>query len=95
MVITTHVNGGFAPAGGGGDTTQVETFFAVNNGETVFTIAATPVDPADVRMLVNGVAYSQATRFTVGGAGNQTVTWLDVEFQIAIADTIIIVYASA
>ena len=80
--------------GAAAPSTQVQTFFVVQNGETVFTIAASPVDPADVRMLVNGIAYSQATRFTVGGAGNQTVTWLDVGFTLAIADTIIIVYAS-
>lgn len=76
--------------GGGGDSTQ--DFFTPTNGQTMFTLSATPLDVADVIMYVNGVAYAEGSPtpgyFTVSGT---TLTWLDV-FVFTTNDDIVVVY---
>ena len=64
-----------APTSGGATPQHVDFTPALN--QTVFLLPSSPTDPTDVLMEVNHVTYYPPISFTVGGAGNQTVTWLN------------------
>lgn len=60
-----------------------------SNGQTAFTLAATPKTGEPVMLVVNGVAYRQTTYFTVSGT---TLTWLNVGFSMATTDEVTAYY---
>ena len=62
-----------------------------SNGQTAFTLAATPKWGGAVRLEVNGVAYvnSAGKDFTVSGT---TLTWLNRQFTLATTDEVVAYY---
>jgi hypothetical protein len=69
----------------------VEEFFTPAGGQTVFTIADTPVTDT-VLFYVNGVLYELDVDYTVAGT---TITWLDAKFTLAASDRVFISYFKA
>ena len=74
--------------------TRMEFFDITSDEQTTVTISQSPVDVADVRCSVNGLFYRLGTDYSVGGAENKTVTWLDADFTLKAGDLVIVVYAS-
>ena len=60
------------------------------------TLNNSPVSTAAVRLKLNGVHMRQATHYSVGGGGNQTITWLALSSGFAQKNTdfIVVVYDS-
>jgi hypothetical protein len=57
---------------------------SVANGQTVFTLPATPANAAAVRMFVNGVEY-RSPDFTVSGV---ILAWTSSSFKLASTDRV-------
>ena len=74
--------------------TRMEFFDVASDGQTTVTISLVPVDVADVRCSMNGLFYRLGTHYSVGGAGNKPVTWLNTDFSLKAGDLVIVVYAS-
>jgi hypothetical protein len=76
----TGITGVTGPAGttgvAGGAGLTPHTPVIVDN-QTLIMLPASPIDPALVYMVINTLAYYSPTHFTIGGAGNQTITWLN------------------
>lgn len=64
---------------------------SIVNDQTVITLPAPPIDPSIVFMVVNTLAYYSPSHFTIGGVGNQTITWLNA-FALRAFHTIKIYY---
>lgn len=63
--------------------------FTATDGQTVFTLSQTPVDPNDVRMRINGVGYDVGVDYVVVGT---SVTWMDVLFVLEAGEAIEFMY---
>lgn len=60
---------------GGGASQHVD--FTPTTGQTTFVLPSSPTDPTAILMEINHVTYYPPLSFSVGGPGNQTVTWLN------------------
>lgn len=69
------------------DIIQTDKFVVTLNGQTNFTLTETPVDVADVKMVVNGSTqrFGSSDDFVVSAT---LVTWLNNEFTLAIGDNV-------
>ncbi len=65
--------------------------FSPANGQTVFTLAATPLVPSTVGFYVNGVKYQFTKDFTVLA---NVVTWLNTDFTMAVGDNVDVAYVT-
>lgn len=70
----TGTDGPVGPSGGTGLTP-----YAINvvDDQTIITLPAPPADPTLVYMIINSLSYYSPDHFTIGGAGNQTITWMN------------------
>ena len=68
-----------------------EDVFTAAPGQTVFTLAAEPVDSESFQLTVNGVKYEN-DQYTLIGT---TVTWLNVEFSMDGGETVLAKYINA
>lgn len=75
--------------GTGVDHHQTDNVTVTTNGQTAFTLSATPVDINDVEMTVNGIEYTNGVDFTITGT---SVTWNNVLFTLRTGDMIIFDY---
>ena len=66
-----------------------EDTYTPSNGQTIFTLTATPTDITDVDVYVNNVKYEQLTNYTVL---SNAVTWLDTPFTMQTTDAVEIIY---
>lgn len=86
----------YSPAGASGSSVnfQTDVFISTLDPVTehpirVFTLSATPNEPANLIVSVNGTIYVQPTDYTIVGT---TLTWLDVAFPMAVNDRIVAYY---
>lgn len=63
--------------------------FTPTPAQTLFPLSATPVDPLDTHMSVNGQLQVYGTNFTVVGS---TLSWLNVGFMLGPSDYVTIDY---
>lgn len=66
-----------------------EAFVVAFNGQTAFSLSATPSAANQLNLEINGVAYNNPTSFTLAGT---TVTWLNT-FTLRTTDSVYAIYA--
>lgn len=74
IIGVTGPTGVTGPSGGTGLIPHTP---VIVDNQTLITLPASPIDPALVYMVINTLAYYSPTHFTIGGVGNQTITWLN------------------
>lgn len=86
MIVSAYLPQG---AIGGVDDLQTDTATVSSNGQVFFSLSQTPVDPADVKMTVNGHPQANGVDFNVVG---QSVTWTNASFTLEVGDYVEFTY---
>jgi hypothetical protein len=71
------VTGTIGPTGPPGGTGLIPHTPVIADDQTIIMLPASPTNPALVYLVINTLAYYSPTHFTIGGGGNQTITWLN------------------
>ena len=70
--------------------------FSPAAGQTVFITSSDVVTAKPVLFFVNGISYTRSGgHITVGGVGNRTIVWQDLDFTLAITDRVNVLFWSA
>lgn len=71
--------------GGGGGALPVVDQYTATNGQTVFTLGATPLDPSTLLLFINGARQTYGSDYTVAGS---TLTFLAPSFTLSAGDQV-------